>query len=307
MDRRKFMKNGASLTVAGLAFGNRNFGDNSYDKTDNGLRKDMRSEQVKRLVVMGESNAYGMNALDPGNEWVQVFASHIRKFQEAPLRVFNNSLPANVISPDAPGYNEESRDAIAPSAIERFEQDMISYKPDLALYAFGLNDSRCGHSTKSFVNAYRKILVKTRQSLPDALIVIVGPYWNVQYNVKAWADPEYRRDFGAFDKSGDELVLSYNAELPKLAREINGIFVDVYSILENAIWLLTDDSCHFNDVGHTIIGQAIFNQVASQCSFVSARCQRFEKETKIQITTTGGTNALPNAINKWRPVNQWKQ
>lgn len=307
MDRRKFMKNGASLTVAGLAFGNRNFGDNSYDKTDNGLRKDTRSEQVKRLVVMGESNAYGMNALDPGNEWVQVFASHIRKFQEAPLRVFNNSLPANVISPDAPGYDEKSRDAIAPSAIERFEQDMISYKPDLALYAFGLNDSRCGHSTKSFVNAYRKILVKTRQSLPDALIVIVGPYWNVQYNVKAWADPEYRRDFGAFDKSGDELVLSYNAELPKLAREINGIFVDVYSILENAIWLLTDDSCHFNDVGHTIIGQAIFIQVASQCSFVSARSQRFEKETKIQITTTGGTNALPNAINKWRPVNQWKQ
>ena len=307
MDRRKFMKNSACLTLAGLSFSDSSFGDPTYEKTESGLRKDIRSEQVKRLVVMGESNAYGMNALDPANEWVQVFASHIRKFQDAPLRVFNNSLPANVISPDAPGYNPEDLDATAPSAIERFEQDMISYKPDLALYAYGLNDSRCGHSTKSFINAYRKILVKTRQSLPDALIVIVGPYWNVQYNAKAWAKPEYQRNFGAFNKSGDELVLSYNAELPKLALEINAIFVDVYSILENAIWLLTADSCHFNDVGHTIIGQAIFIQVASQCSFVSARSQRFEKETKIQIMTTGGTNALPNAIKKWRPVDQWKQ
>lgn len=312
MNRRNFMKRSGSLTAAGLTLGTYGLGTpgqgNYYpQKEENGLRKDMRPEQVKRLVVMGESNAYGMNALDPANEWVQVFASHIRKFQDAPLRVFNNSLPANVISPDAPGYDPANLDATAPSAIERFEQDMISYKPDLAVYAYGLNDSRCGHSRNSFINAYRKILVRTRQALPDALIVIVGPYWNVQYNEKAWADPEYHRDFGAFNASGDELVLSYNAELPKLAQEVNGIFVDVYSILENAIWLLADDSCHFNDVGQTIIGQTVFAQVASQCSFVSARCQRFETETRIHITTTGGTNALPNAIMKWRPVNQWKQ
>jgi hypothetical protein len=307
MKRRDFMKDGATLTTVGLTCGNNSFANPYPEKSDNVLRKDIRSEPVKRLVVMGESNAYGMNALDPSNEWVQVFAGMIRKFQDSPLRVFNNAIPANVISPDSPGYNARDLNGVAPSAIERFEQDMISYKPDLAVYAYGLNDSRCGHQTKSFIDAYRKILLKTRQSLPDALIVLVGPYWNVQYNVRAWSDPKYHRDFGAFDKPGDELVLSYNSELSKLADEVNGIFVDVYSILEDAIWLLANDSCHFTDLGHNIIGQAVFMKVASNCSFLSAKCKRFEKESTITISTTGGTNALPNVIGKWRQnINAWK-
>jgi len=309
MDRRKFIKNSAALTAAGLTLDGNNIGNPGYKKSKSGLRVDMRSDPVKRMVVMGESNAYGMNALDPANEWVQIIAGLIRKFQDAPLRVFNNAIPANVISPDAPGYDPKDINATAPSAIERFERDMISYKPDLSIYAYGLNDSRCGHATKSFIDAYRKILLKTRQSLPDALIVLVGPYWNVQYNEEAWRDPKYYRDFfGAFDKSGDELVLSYNSELPKLANEVNGIFVDVYSILEGALWLMADDSCHFTDLGHTIIGQATFLKVASQCSFLSTRCQRFETEMNITTSTTGGTNALPQVISRFRQnIDEWKQ
>ena len=38
------------------------------------LRRDYRSQAVRRMVVMGESNAYGMNAGDPLNEWVQALA-----------------------------------------------------------------------------------------------------------------------------------------------------------------------------------------------------------------------------------------
>ena len=68
------------------------------------IREDYRSEPARRLVVMGESNAYGMSASSPKNEWVQVLADCIREFQHESLRVFNNSIPANVISPNAPGY-----------------------------------------------------------------------------------------------------------------------------------------------------------------------------------------------------------
>ena len=32
------------------------------------LRIDMRSEPVRRMVVMGEPNAYGMNAVDSDNQ-----------------------------------------------------------------------------------------------------------------------------------------------------------------------------------------------------------------------------------------------
>ena len=47
----------------------------------------------------------------------------------------------------------------------------------------------------------------TRQALPEALIVLVGPYWNLQYDAGAWEDPDRRRDFGKFGLPGDDLVL----------------------------------------------------------------------------------------------------
>ena len=66
------------------------------------LRTDKRSKPVRRLVVMGESNAYGMNACCAQNEWVQVLGNHIRECQGSPLRIFNNAIPSNVISPMPP-------------------------------------------------------------------------------------------------------------------------------------------------------------------------------------------------------------
>ncbi len=62
-------------------------------------KKDYRSEPVRRMVVIGESNAFGMCASDPRNEWVQTVANLIRDFQDEPLHLFNNAIPANVISP----------------------------------------------------------------------------------------------------------------------------------------------------------------------------------------------------------------
>ena len=42
------------------------------------------AEPVRNLVVIGESNAFGMSATDPRNEWVQTVANLIRDFQEGP-------------------------------------------------------------------------------------------------------------------------------------------------------------------------------------------------------------------------------
>ena len=153
------------------------------------FQRDYRSEPVRRMVVMGESNAYGMSAGDPLNEWVQALAFLIRRFQDGPLRVFNNAIPANVISPRAPGYDPRWKYGTAPSALERYECDMIEYRPDMAVYAYGLNDSRCGHVLESFIADYETIVSHTRRTLPDALIVLVGPYWNIQYDAEEWAKP----------------------------------------------------------------------------------------------------------------------
>ena len=135
-----------------------------------------------------------------------MLANGIRRVQSEPVRVFNNAIPANVIGPDAPG-DEQGRFGVWPSAIERFERDMLAYAPDMAVYAYGLNDSRCGHAVESFMTAYRTIVGRTREALPDALIVLVGPYWNLQYDAETWGTPKYRNwIFGKFDRAGDDLV-----------------------------------------------------------------------------------------------------
>ncbi len=271
------------------------------------LRKDIRSKPIQRLVVMGESNTYGMSAGDPNNEWVQSLAGLIRRFQDSPLRVFNNAIPANVISPAAPGYDPNDVYGTAPSAIERYEQDMISYRPDLAAYAYGLNDARCGHSLDSFMQAYREIVVNTIKKLPDALVVLVGPYWNLQFDAQTWADPKYRGWFGKFNLPGDALVTSYNKAIAMMARETGALFIDLYSLLEGATWLLTADACHFNDIGQAMIGMKVFLDIAAHCSFLSLKSKRIEEELNLSIRTTGGTDALPYVIDSWRKTDTWKK
>src|SRR2546427_1884659 len=203
-----------------------------------GYRRDYRTVPVRKMVVMGESNAYGMVAGDPQNEWVQVVAGLIRRHQDGYLRVLNNSIPSNVISPDAPGYEPLTGVvATAPSAVERYRTDMISHRPDLAIYAYGLNDSRCGHPTKSFIKAYEQIVSDTRTTLSEALIVLVGPYWNPQYNPALWRDQRFdkaRVESGRFARPGDDLVLQYNKAIAQLAATYECLFVDLYGLLDGA-------------------------------------------------------------------------
>jgi len=272
-------------------------------------RSDQRSKPVKRLVVMGESNAYGMSASSPRNEWVQVLGNCIREFQEEPLRVFNNAIPSNVISPDAPGYEKGDDFATSPSALERFREHMIEYRPDMAVYAYGLNDSRCGHALESFMRAYRTIVAETRKALPEALLVLVGPYWNVQYDAELWRRLGLANKNGPskFERAGDDLVLAYNEAIAELASETGAIFVDLYSLLEGSPWLITGDACHFNDIGQRIIGQTVFCQVAAHCSFLAEKSRKTEKELRSNIWTTGGTEALPQVIQRWRRPGNWKR
>jgi len=104
------------------------------------MRTDWRAEPVQRLVVMGESDAFGNCAMEPQNEWVQVLAGLIRAFQGSDLRVFDNAIPSNVISPDAPAYPDKH--GTKPSALERYRAHMLAFEPDLAVYAYGLPDAR---------------------------------------------------------------------------------------------------------------------------------------------------------------------
>ncbi|RLI27239.1 hypothetical protein DRO58_04630 [Candidatus Bathyarchaeota archaeon] len=256
------------------------------------MKKDYRSEPIHRMVVIGESNAFGMCAIDPRNEWVQTVANLIRDFQDAPLQVFNNSIPANVISPESPGYG--TMIGTKPSALERYKTDLIALKPDLAIIAYGFNDSRCGYAAEKFLRDLETIVSDVRRET-DALVVLTSPYWAPQFDPEIWNSLKEKPDFGAFNKVGRELVRSYVIGIRKLAEKYDCIFVDLFTTTEGAIWLLNDDLCHFNDVGHRVIGQLVFNAIAANCSFIGRKSIRQAREGGFNTSNTGGTNAM----GKW--------
>ena len=121
------------------------------------------------------------------------------------------------------------------------------------------------------MKAYRTIVSTTRKSLPNTLVVLVGQYWNLQYDSETWAHPENQIRFGKFGRPGDDLVLAYSEEIAQLALETGSLFVNVYRMLEGAPWLLTADACHVNDIGQSIIGMTVFCEIASHCSAAPMR------------------------------------
>ena len=183
---------------------------------------------------------------------------------------------------------------------------MISYKPDLAIFAYGLNDSRCGHKPDSFMKAYREIVETTQKECPGALIVLVGPYWNPQYDAEHWQNSNKSGKFGKFGRPGDDIVTSYNEEIRLLAEELGILFVDLYTVLEGSTWLITADDCHFNDLGQRLIGMTIFSQLAQHCSFLAHSSHAMEEQLTSSVYNTGGTNAMPHVINTWRRDDLWK-
>jgi lysophospholipase L1-like esterase len=275
------------------------------------IRTDLRSEPVRRLVVMGESNAYGMCATRPECEWVQVVARLIREHQDGPVQVLNNAIPSNVISPGAPFYDPTDEFAQRPTALDRYRADMIERQPDLAVFAYGLNDAAQGHAASGFLTAYEQLVRDTRSSCPQALILLVGPYWGLAHDPEAFAsriaeyeaidryDVEWLRRYAA-QFGGPELVSSYRSGIARLADAYGAIFVDLYPSLEGATWLLHGDTVHFNDVGQTLIGLTVFAAIASRCSFVAAQSRRAERELDSAVWTTGGTQSMTGAYGFWR-------
>ena len=90
----------------------------------------------RRMVVIGDSISYGMCAAEPEHEWNQVVGRLLRDFQDEGPTVFNRGLPAGVLSPRCPGYEESAK----PSLLERYQEHCVDLEPDLVVVAEGLND-----------------------------------------------------------------------------------------------------------------------------------------------------------------------
>jgi lysophospholipase L1-like esterase len=232
------------------------------------------------MVVLGDSISYGMCAREPEHEWGQVLAGWLRRFQDGDLQVFNRGLPAEVISPRAPGYAESCR----PSLIERYRRHCIDLHPDLVIIAEGLNDMRSGMPVQEYM-ADLETVVRDIRDETAALVVLVGIYHQI-YGSGA-NDPV---TLPTWTRWTPGIAAVYNRAVAQVAHDTGSLFVDAQAVMGGADWTLNPDCCHPNDLGHVLIGNAIFQAIATHCAGLGLKTLAEIEQRQVSTANTGGTD-----------------
>lgn len=249
----------------------------------------MGSTPFQRMVVLGDSISYGMCASRPEREWVQVASRLLRDFQAEGPTVFNRGLPAGVLSPRCPGYAESAK----PSLQERYQEHCIDLRPDLVIIAEGLNDMRSGMPLAEFIEDLETI-VRDIGRQTGAVIVLVGIYH--QAFGRGANDPSV---YPTWTRWTQDDATAYNRAIARTADRLGVIFVDAQQVMGGADWLLHLDACHLNDLGHTLIGNAVFGAIATRHEALAATTFRTIEAQDISILNAGGTDTDETIRGLW--------
>lgn len=233
--------------------------------------RSLRNTPFKRLVIMGESTVEGGPWLrDPSERFADILAGLINRCQAEPVEYFNKGIGANAISPRSPGYAASAK----PSALERYQQDVIALKPDLFVLCYGLNDMRAGMPVNEFREDMATIIGDVRAAC-DPVIVLTTVYY-----MTAW------KSYPPFDQGGIRLTHEYNACIRGLAQKFGCILADVWSAEGYADWLIHPDGVHANRVGNLIIAHRIFEALAQRVSALTACTLEDDMTTEWTRSTT---------------------
>ena len=221
--------------------------------------KDYSKKPFNTMIVLGESHVSGAVTLRlKERRWVQVTADLLSFYQGFDIKLYNKGIPANSISQRSPGYEA----SIKPSAMERYITDVIDLDPDLFILSYGLNDMRAGMHPESFRQDLRKIILDVKKAC-DPVIVLTTVYYMTDYTL-----------YPPFDKGSIEMTEIYNLVIKQLAEENECILADIWSAEAKTDWFIHPDTVHANDLGHQIIGNRVFEAIATNCSCVAVKSNK---------------------------------
>jgi len=215
---------------------------------------DQRSEPVRRVLALGESTTWGYSVSDKSKCWVNQVVRMLEEFQGAEIELVNQGIGSNVLTAECPSYEFSAK----PSALERVDEELIAHDPDMVFLSYGLNDSRGGTPPEIFRRAYQELIDRIRAAI-EPVIVLVNTYYmheTLYTNCEHWEESSY------------ELTEVFNLVIQQIAEKNNLILADVYSAETGVDWIIDQDHCHPNDLGHRIIANRVFEAVARSCSFV---------------------------------------
>ncbi len=225
---------------------------------------DFWPRRFKKLVVFGESTAAGGWSSTPDRSWARVLAGLISDFQDDPPHLINSGIGGNLISNRGPGYPYSAK----PAAVERVDKHVNDHEPDLLVISYGLNDARAGTPVEMFREEMIRLIGAVRQRC-DPLIVLLGPYFMT----------DFKAGNERFTSGSHELFELFNLVVYQVASQLDCLFCDVYRAYNGAPWLVHYDGVHPNDLGHRIIGNAIFTTLAQNCSGLAIRTAQLERSS----------------------------
>jgi len=190
-------------------------------------RRDYRKEPFKTMVALGESTTAGSHATRESNRWVNVAADLISEFQGTPVALHNKGIGANAISVRSPGYEESAK----PSALERYERDVIALTPDLFILSYGLNDMRARMPVEDFREDMQTIISGVRQACNPVTVL------TTVYHMSAYHSPG-----PPYDRGSREATEVYNLVIAQLAEANDCLLADIYGAEGRADWVVHPDT-----------------------------------------------------------------
>lgn len=245
--------------------------------------RDLRSASVKRIVALGESTTWGYSVSDKKDCWANRVVDMIEKCQGQKVEFINQGIGANVLTPLCPAYEASAK----PSALERVEGDVIAYKPDLVFLSYGLNDSRGGTPVEVFRNEYQKLIDRIKEGC-GAIIVLLNVYYMHESMYRCYDESWNHSDYNVAEV--------YNKAIEQLAADNNLILADIYSAMEGVDWIIDQDHCHPNYLGHLIVANKVFESIVRNASFV-ANAMPKEPNTMVFLNKYENGPDKPSCLN----------
>jgi len=241
------------------------------------MRPDLYARPFRTLVALGESTVAGAGASTEERRWVNVVARLIGEFQGAPVTLHNRGIGANAISPRSPGYLTSAK----PSALERYQTDVIALRPDLFILAYGLNDMRAGMPPEDFREDMRRIIGDVQQACAP-VTVLTRVYHMTAYDL-----------YPPYNRGSAEATAVYNLVIGQLAEECGCILADIWAAQGQADWSVHPDTVHANDLGHALIGHRVFEAIATHCSGVAGAVTAELEEARHEVERTMAQRRAP--------------
>jgi lysophospholipase L1-like esterase len=234
------------------------------------MHRDYASQPFHTLVTLGDSITAGGTATRPELCWASLLADQISEAQAAPLTLINSGRGGDVISAGSAGAFHSHNQGY-PTALERFEKNVVAHRPDLVTIAYGLNDVVCGTPLHIFVDDLETLTTAIRDRTGAQIVLLDCYYTN-------WVWPD-QPDFLVYGRR--EVALAYNRAIEELAGRLGVLFADVWAAMAEAPWVVDRDGVHPNNLGHRLIANRVFEVLAHNCSVMARKADQ-DRDTFVQ-------------------------